>query len=322
MPGVAVHSLLDAESGLALTAIGGKAGLFRKIGGSRIQKQGLALTGYVQHVHPERMQVLGLTEISFFKSLEEEARKRGAQSLASVRPCCIVITRGLEAPSELLGFCEELGVPVLTTPLMSSLFINRVTRLLENRLAPGTTIHGVLVDVLGVGVLLLGKSGVGKSEAALDLVLRGHRLVADDVIEIRKRMPDIVIGSCSEILKHHMEVRGLGILSIKDLFGIATVRDAKKIDLVIELSDWNSDDEYDRLGIDDLRYAILDVALPLLKIPVRPGRNIAAIIEVAARNQLLKQQGIHSAREFQDRLAVAMQQSRPQSGLVSPEDVE
>lgn len=208
MPGVAVHSLLDAESGLALTAIGGKAGLFRKIGGSRIQKQGLALTGYVQHVHPERMQVLGLTEISFFKSLEEEARKRGAQSLASVRPCCIVITRGLEAPSELLGFCEELGVPVLTTPLMSSLFINRVTRLLENRLAPGTTIHGVLVDVLGVGVLLLGKSGVGKSEAALDLVLRGHRLVADDVIEIRKRMPDIVIGSCSEILKHHMEVRG------------------------------------------------------------------------------------------------------------------
>ena len=242
--------------------------------------------------------------------------------MASVRPCCIVITRGLEAPSELLGFCEELGVPVLTTPLMSSLFINRVTRLLENRLAPGTTIHGVLVDVLGVGVLLLGKSGVGKSEAALDLVLRGHRLVADDVIEIRKRMPDIVIGSCSEILKHHMEVRGLGILSIKDLFGIASVRDAKKIDLVIELSDWNSDDEYDRLGIDDLRYAILDVALPLLKIPVRPGRNIAAIIEVAARNQLLKQQGIHSAREFQDRLAVAMQQSRPQSGLVSPEDVE
>ena len=322
MPGLAVHSLLDAESGLALTAISGKAGLFRKIGGSRIQKQGLALTGYVQHVHPERMQVLGLTEISFFRSLDDEARKRGAQSLASVRPCCVIITRGLEAPVELLLVCEEQGVPLLTTPLMSSLFINRVTRLLENRLAPGTTIHGVLVDVLGVGVLLLGKSGVGKSEAALDLVMRGHRLVADDVIEIRKRMPDLVVGSCSEILKHHMEVRGLGILSIKDLFGIASVRDAKKVDLVIELSDWNADEEYDRLGIDDLRYAILDVALPLIKIPVRPGRNIAAIIEVAARNQLLKQQGIHSAREFQDKLSAAMQQSRPHTGLGTADDIE
>ena len=322
MPGVAVHSLLDVESGLALSVLGGKAGLFRKVGGSRIQKQGLALTGYVQHVHPERMQVLGLTEVSFFRSLDDDARKRGAQSLASVRPCCVVITRGLEAPSELVTSCEEQGVPLLTTPLMSSLFINRVTRLLENRLAPGTTIHGVLVDVLGAGVLLLGKSGVGKSEAALDLVMRGHRLVADDVVEIRKRMPDLVIGSCSDILKHHMEVRGLGILSIKDLFGIASVRDAKKVDLVIELSDWNPDDEYDRLGIDDLRFAILDVALPLLKIPVRPGRNIAAIIEVAARNQLLKQQGIHSAREFQDRLTAAMQQTRPHSGMATPEDIE
>ncbi len=322
MPGIAIHSLLDAESGLALSVIGGRSGLFRKVGGARIQKQGIALTGYVQHVHPERMQVLGLTEIAFFRSLGDESRKSGAQALASVRPCCVVITRGLDAPTEILAACEENGVPLLSTPLMSSLFINRVTRLLENKLAPGTTIHGVLVDVLGVGVLLLGKSGVGKSEAALDLVMRGHRLVADDVVEIRKRMPDLIIGSCSDILKHHMEVRGLGILSIKDLFGIASVRDAKKIDLVIELSDWNPTEEYDRLGIDDLRFAILDVALPLLKIPVRPGRNIAAIIEVAARNQLLKQQGIHSAREFQDRLSAAMQPNRPHSGMGTPEDVE
>ena len=322
MPGIAVHSLLETESGLALTAIGGKAGLFRKIAGSRIQKQGLALAGYVQHVHPERMQVLGLTEIAFFRNLDEEGRQRGASSLASVRPCCVVITRGLEVPTEILAACEEAGVPLLSTPLMSSVFISRLTRVLENRLAPGTTIHGVFVDVAGVGVLLLGKSGVGKSEAALDLVMRGHRLVADDVVEIRKRVPDLLIGSCSDILKHHMEVRGLGILSIKDLFGIAAVRDAKKIDLVIELSDWNADDEYDRLGIDELRYAILDVALPLLKIPVRPGRNIAAIIEVAARNQLLKQQGIHSARDFQDRLTSAMQQHKPQSGPHKSDDVE
>lgn len=310
MPGIAVHSLLEVEAGLALTVLGGRSGLLRKIAGSRIQKQGLALTGYVQHMHPERIQVLGLTEVAFFRSLDVEARLRGATSLAGTRPCCVVVTRGLDVPSEILTACEQSGVPLLSTPLMSSLFINRVTRLLENRLAPGTTVHGVLVDVAGVGVLLLGKSGVGKSEAALDLVMRGHRLVADDVVEIRKRIPDLLIGSCSEILKHHMEVRGLGILSIKDLFGIAAVRDAKKIDLVIELSDWNPHEEYDRLGIDDLRYAILDVALPLLKIPVRPGRNIAAIIEVAARNQLLKQQGIHSARDFQERLSSAMQHGR------------
>ena len=226
MPGVAVHSLLDVESGLALRC-SGQGGTVSQSGGSRIQKQGLALTGYVQHVHPERMQVLGLTEVSFFRSLDDDARKRGGP-VAGQRQ---TVLRGhhprTRSPKRACDFVRRARRSASTTPLMSSLFINRVTRLLENRLAPGTTIHGVLVDVLGVGVLLLGKSGVGKSEAALDLVMRGHRLVADDVVEIRKRMPDLVIGSCSDILKHHMEVRGLGILSIKDLFGIASVRDAK-----------------------------------------------------------------------------------------------
>jgi HPr kinase/phosphorylase len=165
--------------------------------------------------------------------------------------------------------------------------------------------------VLGVGILILGKSGIGKSEAALDLVMRGHRLVADDIVDIRKRQPDIVFGSGSEIIKHHMEIRGLGIINIKDLFGIAAVRDAKKIELVIELVEWREDEEYDRLGIDEMFYKVLDVEVPMLRVPVRPGRNISSIIEVAARNQLLKFQGHHSAKEFQDRLNRAIAEARP-----------
>ena len=302
MAGVSVHSLLEAEAGLALSVVAGRTMLQRKIGGVRIQKPGLALTGFTQHVHAERLQVLGMTEISYLRSLDEPGRRRAAQCLASLRPCVVVVTRGLEIPPELAAAMDEHDVPLLSTPLMSSVFINRVTKVLEMRLAPSTMVHGVLIDVLGIGILLLGKSGIGKSEAALDLVLRGHRLVADDVVEIKKRMPDLLIGASKELLKHHMEIRGLGILNVKDLFGISAVRDTKKVELVIELADWNEAEEYDRLGVEERRYAILDVALPMLRVPIRPGRNIASLIEVAARNQLLKHQGKHSAREFQDRL--------------------
>ena len=311
MASVPINSLLDPDAGLALTVVSGKAGLGRKIGNPRIQKPGLALTGFTQHVHTERLQVLGLTEISYMRSLEEAARQRGADALIGLRPCAVVVTRGLEVPKELGDAAEVHGVALLSTPLMSSVLINRVSKLLETRLAPSTSIHGVLIDVFGVGILLLGKSGIGKSEAALDLVLKGHRLVADDIVEIRKRLPDNIFGSGSEIIKHHMEIRGLGIINIKDLFGISAVRDAKKIEVVIELVEWNEDEEYDRLGVEELRYAILDVALPMLRVPIRPGRNITSIIEVAARNQLLKQQGKHSAREFQDRLNQAIAEARP-----------
>lgn len=294
--------------------------LQRKIGGVRIQKPGLALTGFVQHVHPERLQVLGMTEIAYLRSLDEVGRRHAAQCLASLRPCVVVVTRGLEIPTELAAAMDEHEVPLLSTPLMSSVFINRVTKVLEMRLAPSTTVHGVLIDVLGIGILLLGKSGIGKSEAALDLVMRGHRLVADDIVEIKKRMPDLLIGASKELLKHHMEIRGLGILNVKDLFGISAVRDTKKVELVIELTDWNEAEEYDRLGVEERRYAILDVALPMLRVPIRPGRNIASLIEVAARNQLLKHQGKHSAREFQDRLNRAHSEQAQLAPTQTPPD--
>jgi HPr kinase/phosphorylase len=162
--------------------------------------------------------------------------------------------------------------------------------------------HGVLLDVFGVGILLLGKSGIGKSEIALDLIMRGHRLVADDIVDVKRPSQDAVFGMGSEIIKHHMEIRGLGIINIKDLFGVAAIRERKKIEIVLELVDWDPTVEYDRLGVEDRKYRVLDVEIPMLVVPVRPGRNMTTIIEVAARNHLLKLQGHHSAREFQERL--------------------
>ncbi len=312
MPSLRVQSLVeDTDAGFELELRAGQGGLHRRISGARIQKPALALTGYTAHVHPERVQVLGLTEMSFLESLTAEAREHGISSLCALEPSAIVVTRGLVVPVELVTHAEKHGVPLFSTPLMSSTFINRVTKWLEHRLSPTTSIHGVLIDVLGVGILLLGKSGIGKSEAALELVLRGHRLVADDIVEIHKRPPDMIYGSGSEIIKHHMEIRGLGIINIKDLFGISAVRDQKKIELVVELSDWNDEEEYDRLGVEEQRHSILEVPLPLLRVPIRPGRHIGSIIEVAARNLLLKFQGKHSAREFQERLDRALLSARP-----------
>src|SRR5262249_31148225 len=205
------------------------------------------------------------------------------------------VRRGLEPRVEMVRLCDERNVALMVSTLMSSVLIDRVTKYLEDQLSPTTSIHGVLMDVLGVGILLLGKSGIGKSEAALDLVMRGHRLVADDIVDIRKRPPDMVFGSGSEIIQHHMEIHGLGIINInphmeiaglgiinsRDLFGIAAVRDTKKIELVIELVEWREDEEYDRLGVEDITLSILDIEIPKLRIPVRPGRPTTSIIEVA-----------------------------------------
>jgi HPr kinase/phosphorylase len=307
---VLVESLLSVD-GLSLELAAGRAGLSRRVTGSRIQKPGLALTGYVAYVHPERVQVLGITEMSYLGTLEPPARATGLEALCGIKPAAIVVTRGLPIPDDALRICDAHGVALLRTPLASSVFIRRLTRLLDDQLAPTTSIHGVLIDVLGVGILILGKSGIGKSEAALDLVLRGHRLVADDIVEIRRHGADAVYGAASEIIKHHMEIRGLGIINVKDLFGISAVRDAKKIELVAELVDWNDEQEYDRLGTEELTHTILEVEIPMVRVPIRPGRNITSILEVAARNQLLKFQGVHSAREFQERINRAVAQHAP-----------
>ena len=298
--------LKDEEYGLDLMLLAGEGGINHRLYSSRIQKPGLALTGYTENLHPDRVQVLGNTEISYLRQLDEQQARSYINKLCSFPISCFIITKGLEPPDFLKQETENAGIPLLVSPLQSSTFISLITKFLEERLLPTTHVHGVLVDVLGVGVLLLGKSGIGKSECALDLVIRGHRLVADDIISIKKKMPAALVGQAGETIQHHMEIRGLGIINIKDLYGVSSIREKKIIDMVLELIEWDPVQEYDRLGIDDQVHTILGVDLPHLRIPVRPGRNLTSIIEVAARNFLLKGMGYHSAREFHEKLLARM----------------
>lgn len=302
MPITIADLLEDSEYGLSLVLLAGSKGIMNRVESSRIQKPGLALTGYTEHLHPDRIQVLGNTEISYLNELPEDRAVESASKLCAFPLSCIIITKGLSPPPYLLTITEGAGIPLLQTHHQSSTFISLITKFLEERLLPTTHVHGVLVDVLGVGVLLLGKSGIGKSECALDLVIRGHRLVADDVVFIKKKMPAALVGQAAEMIQYHMEIRGLGIINIKDLYGVSSIREKKIIDLVIELVEWDPSQEYERLGIDDRSHSILGIDLPLLTIPVRPGRNLTSIIEVAARNHLLKQMGYHAARDFHDSL--------------------
>ena len=303
MEAIRVGALLDDKNfDLRLTLLAGKRGLSRRIASTRIQKPGLALAGYTSNLHKERVQVFGNTEMSYLATLPPERQAEVARGFFSQAIACLAVTKGLEVPRDVLAAAEEAGVPLLRTTHLSSVFITSVQAYLEDVLTAQTSMHGVLLDVFGVGILLLGKSGIGKSEIALDLVMRGHRLVADDIVEVKRRTQDAVVGAGSEIIKHHMEIRGLGIINIKDLFGVAAIRERKKIEIVLELCEWDPDVEYDRLGVDDRKFRILDVEIPMLVVPVRPGRNMTTIIEVAARNHLLKLQGHHSAREFQERL--------------------
>jgi HPr kinase/phosphorylase len=282
--------------------VAGKQGLSRRISSTRIQKPGLVLAGFTENLHKERVQVFGNTEMSYLGTLPPEQAVESLTNFFAQEISCLVITKGLEAPAALVAAAEKGGVPVLRTSHLSSNFIESIQNYLEDVLTAQTSMHGVLLDVFGVGILLLGKSGIGKSEIALDLVMRGHRLVADDIVDVKRKSPEAVFGAGSEIIKHHMEIRGLGIINIKDLFGVAAIRDRKKIEIVMELVEWDPSVEYDRLGVEDRKFRILDVEVPMLVVPVRPGRNMTTIIEVAARNHLLKLQGHHSAREFQERL--------------------
>lgn len=300
---LSIQDLLDeAEYGLELRLLAGAGGLGHRVSSYRIQKPGLALTGYTKHLHPARIQVLGNTEISYLEQLSEERLRYNTVALCNFPISCFIITKGLTPPGCFLEVAESRNIPVLASSHQSSTFISLITHFLEERLLPSLHLHGVLMEILGVGVLITGKSSIGKSECALDLVTRGHRLVADDMVFIRKRMPASLVGQSVQQIQHLMEIRGLGIINIKDLYGVSSIREKKVIDLVIELEEWDPEQEYDRLGLDDKTTSILEVELPYLVIPVRPGRNLGTIIEVAARNYLLKGMGYHSARDFQQNL--------------------
>lgn len=302
--------LTDNEYGLGLSLLAGKEGLSHRVSSSRIQKPGLALAGYSEHLHPDRLQVLGNTEISYLQQIDSDVAAKNIAVLCGFPISCFIVTKNLRPPQLLLDLADSHSIPVLATSHQSSTFISLITKFLEERLLPTTHLHGVLMDVLGVGVFISGKSGIGKSECALDLVIRGHRLVADDMVFIKKKMPAVLVGQSEESLQYLMEIRGLGIINIKDLYGVSAIRDKKIVDLQLELVDWDESHEYDRLGVDDRTVTILGIDIPHIIIPVRPGRNLGSIIEVAARNNLLKGMGYHSARDFQERL-LARIEARP-----------
>ena len=301
-PRIRTRELLEGVVGIELRLVAGAQGLDRTIDHPRIQKSGLCLAGHFHGLVPSRIQVLGETEISYLDSLEPAARLRSVEGFFSLGLSCVIVTRGVEPMPELVEVAERTNTPLFVSNVRSSQTITAIHALLDDKLAPRTSLHGVLVDVFGVGLLIMGPSSIGKSECALELVMRGHRLVADDVVECDFRPPRSVFGQAADLLRHHIEVRGLGVLNIKDLFGVTSVRERKRIDIVVKLVEWQPDTEYDRMGIDDRFHEILGVPIRELVVPVRPGRNMSSILEIAARNHLLREAGHHAAREFFGRI--------------------
>lgn len=292
----------DLASKFQMEVVSGEEGLKRTIEVADLCRPGLEMAGYFEYHPEERVQILGKTELAFFERLPEAERKDRMQRLCLEETPCIVITRGLGVPPELLEASNQSGLPVLRSNVNTTTLAGQITDFLEHKLAPSTTIHGVLVDVYGIGMLISGSSGIGKSETALELVKRGHRLIADDAVEIRQTAENVLIGNAPELIKHLLEIRGVGIINVMTLFGAGAVRNNMKINVVVKLETWQQDKQYDRLGLDEETTRIIETDIPLVTIPVRPGRNLAVIIEVAAMNYRLKGMGFNAALQFTNKL--------------------
>jgi HPr kinase/phosphorylase len=309
VPSVTVGVLLDARPeaiGLPLSLLAGANGLGRRITSPYIQKTGLALAGFHQYLQPGRILIYGDSELRFLETLDPADRRLALRKSFEQNVPCLLVTARAVLPEDLVAEAERANLPLLATVVPTAAAIGKITALLEDRLAVREIIHGVLLDVLGLGVLLMGESGIGKSECALDLVCRGHRLVADDTVEVRRRAESIVIGSCPELTRHHMELRGIGLINVRDLFGVAATRTSKRVELVVQLERWDEGREYDRLGLDEQHYDLLGLRVPQIHMPVAPGRNLATLVEVAARNQLLRARGINAARALAARLDASL----------------
>jgi HPr kinase/phosphorylase len=290
----------DAPARLALRVLAGGGGLAsRRVNSSRIQKLGLALAGFTHYIHEGRVQIVGQSEVWFLGQLLEGRRREAIRNLALERIACVLVTKDLAPPAELVEAADEAGVPLLQTPLVSSAAISVVSEHLQQTLAPRVLRHGVLLDAYGLGVLIEGESGIGKSECALDLIVRGHRLVSDDMVEVRRVGGERLTGCAPELLREHMEIRGLGIINIRELFGVSAIwAGAKQIGLSIRLERWGEMKEVDRLGVEVSEVEILGVRVPQVLLPVSPGRNLATLVETALRVHLLRSRGQNAAREF------------------------
>ncbi|MET0395363.1 MAG: HPr(Ser) kinase/phosphatase [Longimicrobiaceae bacterium] len=294
---------------LALELLTDERGLSRTIGGPDISSPGLVLTGYTERFPAERMQVLGETEVAFLESLDEERRRQAIEVFFSFNLPVVFVTKGQIPPEPLLAIANDRGTPVILTHLKTADFYSRIKPFLEDRFAPTTTMHGSLADVYGVGLLFVGRSGIGKSETVLDLVERGHRLVADDMVIISRRGNEILIGRGHELQRHHMEIRGVGIIDVQELFGIRAIRQQKRVEVVVQLEVWDEKAHYDRTGLEPQSLDILGVSIPKVVVPLVPGKNITVVAEVVAMNHLLKYSGVDSAALFNRRLQERMQVS-------------
>ena len=301
---ISVQAFRDECSGpLRLRLLAGDRGMDRAIAGTRVREAGLAIAGDVLPSEEGFVQVLAEAELDYFRRQDPAMQPELAERFFSGPLPCAVVVGPLPAPALLVDAAERASVPLFASDLPAPDFLEEAGRQLYRIFMETATVHGVLVEVIGTGVLLSGRSGIGKSECALDLVLRGHRFVADDVIHVDKLGPATLVGRGDELTCHNMEIRGLGIINVRDLFGATATTRMKKIELVIRVEEWDPAREYDRLGLEDGTVEILGVQVSALLVPVSPGRNLATIVEVAVRNHLLKKLGVHSAREFVERQA-------------------
>jgi HPr kinase/phosphorylase len=304
MPKLTVEHLINEKSEfLELYILHGGNSLKTEIPNNQIFRPGLALAGYTERFPYHRTQILGETEIAYLNSLTPEELEICLKQFFSFDIPLIIITKGMKAPPYLLIEAAANNVPILQTNLTTTEIMMRLSSYLDIVFAPRTSIHGTLVDVYGVGLLYTGKSGVGKSECALDLVERGHRLVADDVVTVVKKAPDVIVGEADERLGHHMEIRGVGIINVEKLFGIRSIRMQKRVEVEVRLEVWDDKVEYDRLGIEDRFTTLLGVEIPVVTIPVSPGKNITVISEVISMNHMLKVYGENAAEKFVQRLS-------------------
>jgi len=296
----------DHGTALGLELMGDSSGMERPIAEPTINRPGLALAGFFRYFAAKRIQVAGHAELSYLRSLQSAERTERIESLFNQRIPCMIVARGLPLPSGLLELATKSATPVFRTPLITMKFINSATIALEDEFAPVASEHGSMVDIMGIGVLIRGKSGIGKSECVLGLIERGYSLVSDDITRFRNLEGRELIGNSKELTRFHMEVRGIGIINVAAIFGAGSVRPEKQLDLVVTLKDWHDVEEIDRLGLDRDTYDILGIPIPHVTIPVRTGRDLARLVEVAALDQKLKSMGHDTAREFNERLLRAM----------------
>jgi HPr kinase/phosphorylase len=322
MPSLTVREMLERlSSRLKLECLTGDPDPERKITSQDVNRPGLAMTGYVEDFPGDRVQILGQTEMKYLDTLSPEERAVSVRHILRFDVPCVIVCRNLAAPPALLQVAREFRTPVIRSRRETSDVIHELTRLFEDALAPTTTIHGSLVDVYGVGLLITGRSAIGKSECALDLIERGHRLVADDVVTIKRKADNVLIGRGNELLRHCMEIRGIGIIDVQSIFGIRSIRAQKRVEVEVNLQEWESQREYERHGLDERFTRILEVEIPLVVVPIFPGKNITVIAETIALTYLVKAYGYDPARHLNENL-VELMRRKANLAVLARDDLE